>query len=83
MPEEKDAEAKADHQGLRSESRGYHLQRSVTPPSQQEEKRLVECDTRISRSRRPIAVEGTNRVMILSTPSPTSSPRGIAFSDYE
>jgi len=56
-PEEPAAEAVAGHQSPRSESWGQPPAEVGDPPIQRVGERPVECDTRIPRSRRPIAVE--------------------------
>jgi len=56
MPEEPAAQAVADHQGPRSESRGQPPAK-VGDSQAQVKERPVEHNARICRSRRPIAVE--------------------------
>jgi hypothetical protein len=54
------------------------------PPAQRVEERPVECDTRIPRSRRPIAVQEYQTGDESSSPQPRSHPGGgITLSDSE
>ena len=74
-PEEPGA---ADHQGPRSESSSQMPEEVGDPGAQRVEEQPVECDTPISRSRRPINVEGdkTGDESAYST-FPTGHPGGI------
>jgi len=76
-PEEPAAEAVAGHQRLHSQSGGQPPAEVGDPPTQRLEERPVECDTRISRSRRPVAVEDDETVDESSYSTfPPGHPRG-------
>ena len=83
MPEELAAEVVASNQRTCSESRSQPPAEVGEPPAQRVEERPVECDIRIPRSQRAIAVEDAQTGDESSFSVSPWSPQGIAVSDSE
>jgi len=79
-PEERAAEAVADHQGPCSESRGQPSAKDDDSQSQRVEERPVEHDARIPRCRRPIVVEDDQTGDVSSYSVSPWSPQGESLS---